>query len=333
MKNRKRVWYILGFSIFGIAFLLCVAWIVKYLEDLDRQALESAKIKENYVSAAGEELPDEGNEVDEPAGLSGQPDPVEQGGRSDPTDPNGQADIPGLSGQPDMAAPNGQEDPSASGEALEASRLADLSAYPVPDKEIDFDGLVSEVNADIYAWITIPGTNVDYPVLQHADDPAYYLEHNMDGSKGYPGCIYTEYYNSKDWDDPNTVLYGHNMRNGSMFATLHYYEDGEFFEEHPYVYLYSPDKVRVYQVFAAYEFGNVHLLLGYNPWDEESFGQYLEDIFKEDGMNNQFDKDLELSSADRIITLETCIGGKPQKRYLVQAVLVAEGEAVENGGS
>ena len=58
----------------------------------------------------------------------------------------------------------------------------------------------------MYAWIYVPGTNVDYPVLQHPTDDAYYLEHNMDGSKGLPGCIYTESVNTKDFTD-RTLFY------------------------------------------------------------------------------------------------------------------------------
>lgn len=83
----------------------------------------------------------------------------------------------------------------------------------IPEKDIDFAALKEE-NSDVYAWIYVPGTNVDYPVLQHPTDDAYYLEHNMDGSKGLPGCIYSESVNTKDFTDPNTVLYGHNMKNG-----------------------------------------------------------------------------------------------------------------------
>ena len=100
----------------------------------------------------------------------------------------------------------------------------------IPEKEIDFEQLHID-NPDIYAWIYVPGTLVDYPVLQHPTDNSFYLEHNIDGSAGYPGCIYTELYNKKDFSDRNTLMYGHNMANGTMFATLHYYENSQNFEE------------------------------------------------------------------------------------------------------
>lgn len=201
-----------------------------------------------------------------------------------------------------------------------------IEGYPVPEKEIDFQALQEEQNQDIYAWITIPNTKIDYPVLQHPEELDYYLEYNIDGSKGYPGCIYTQLINSKDWTDKHTVLYGHNMKNGSMFANLHYYEDPEFFEENPYVYIYTQKGVLVYRIFAAYEFGSAHLLLSFDTSTPEKYQEYLDNIFTIDGMNNNFDTEVELTADSRIITLSTCISGKADKRYLVQAVLVAAQE-------
>ena len=102
---------------------------------------------------------------------------------------------------------------------------------PVPveyDCPIDFDALW-ETNKDVYAWITIPGTVIDYPILQHETDDSYYLNYTIDGVEGYPGCIYTERVNSKEFTDNNTVIYGHNMRNGTMFTDLHKFRDADFF--------------------------------------------------------------------------------------------------------
>ena len=129
----------------------------------------------------------------------------------------------------------------------------------VPEKHLDWDA-IREENADIYAWIYIPGTQVDYPVLQHPTEDDYYLDRNLDGSSGYPGCIYTQTINGKEFRDPNTVLYGHNMGNGTMFGSLHDYADNTFLEEHPYVYIYTPDgEVFVYEIFAASTFTDDHL--------------------------------------------------------------------------
>lgn len=201
-------------------------------------------------------------------------------------------------------------------------KLEEYFGIDIPEKNIDFAALQEETNADIYAWIYIPNTKIDYPVLQHPEDNLYYLNYNIDGTKGYPGCIYTEDYNTKDFTDHNTVIYGHNMKNGTMFAGLHKYEDSKFFEENPYVYIYTEDEVYVYQVFAAYEFSDAHILYNYPSDTDAAFSSYLEEVMDVRSMNSNFNSDIEVTGSDRIVTLSTCISTKPNNRYLVQGVLL-----------
>lgn len=110
-----------------------------------------------------------------------------------------------------------------------------------------------------------------------------------------------------------------------MFANLHYYEDPDFFVEHPYVYVYTKDGPLVYQVFAAYTFSNVHLLMGFDLSQEAVRETYIENIFSLGGMNDNFNRDVEVTADSRILTLSTCINNRPENRYLVAAVLVADG--------
>lgn len=177
------------------------------------------------------------------------------------------------------------------------------------------------VNPDIYAWITVPGTVIDYPILQHASDNTYYLMHNIDGSYGYPGCVYTENMNSKDFTDNNTVIYGHNMKNGSMFAQLHKFEDPDFFNENREVLIYLPDEVLHYTIFAAHIYDDRHLLYSFDFTDPEVYQKYLDSIFSTRDMSANIDKDITVTTDDQIITLVTCIGSQPNNRLLVQAVL------------
>ena len=185
---------------------------------------------------------------------------------------------------------------------------------------VDFAGMW-EVNEDVYAWITVPGTVIDYPILQHPTDDTYYLNYNIDGSYGYPGCIYTESLNSKDFMDNNTVIYGHNMKNGSMFAGLHKFEDGNFFEENTKVYIYTPEREYEYTIFAAYIYDDRHLLYSFDFANEDVYATYLEDIQNMRSMNALIRDDITVTAEDKIITLVTCIGNQPEKRLLVQAVL------------
>lgn len=188
---------------------------------------------------------------------------------------------------------------------------------------VDFAGMW-EINKDVYAWITIPGTIIDYPILQHATDNTYYLNYNIDGSYGYPGCIYTENLNSKDFMDNNTVIYGHNLRSGAMFTSLHKFKDADFFEENKKVYIYTPQREYDYTIFAAYIYDDRHLLYSFDFTDSEVYANYLEDIQSMRSMNALFREDITVTAEDKIITLVTCIGNQPSKRLLVQAVLEQE---------
>ena len=192
-------------------------------------------------------------------------------------------------------------------------------AVPIPEKDMDFAALQQE-NPDIYGWIYVPGTEIDYPLLQHPDNDEYYLNHNVDGSAGYPGTIYTEpSVNSKDFSDFNTVIYGHNMKNGTMFATLHYYADKSFFDENRYVFIYTPEKNYAFEIFAAYTYNDRHLLKGKDLSTDEQLESYIDEFYAQGG---NYAEDMErITPDDHIITLSTCTYSD-EKRWLVQAVLV-----------
>lgn len=188
---------------------------------------------------------------------------------------------------------------------------------------IDFDKLQKQ-NPDVYAWIQIPGTRIDYPVLQSASDDTYYLKYNLDGSKGYPGCIYSEKANAKDFSDFETVLYGHNMKNGSMFHDLHLYQKKDFYEEHNTVYIYQPGRVLVYTVFAAYAYDDRHILNSFDFTRTDVREAYLSGMQQENAGGIYGREGISVSADSRILTLSTCEGGRPDQRFLVQTVLTDE---------
>ena len=198
-----------------------------------------------------------------------------------------------------------------------------LSEYDVPDKDIDWEELHSQ-NEDVYAWICIADTKIDYPILQHPSELDHYLDYNIDGSKGYPGCIYSQFVNSKDFTDFNTVLYGHNMKNGTMFAGLHKFEDSEYFADHPYIYVYTEDKVFVYRIFASYTFSSIHLIMGFDLSDENVRQIYIDNIRSLEGLTDNIDDSIEVDTDSRLLTLTTCIANQADKRYNVAGVLVSE---------
>lgn len=195
-----------------------------------------------------------------------------------------------------------------------------------PLKGLDWDELHA-TNPDIYAWIYVPGTSIDYPVLQHPSNNDYYLNHNLDGSYGFPGVIYTENYNSKDFTDPNTVVYGHNMDNTTMFSTLHNFRDPDMVSEPHYIYIYTEDgRTLVYEIYAAYIYPSIHLLLNFDVKNDYIYEQYLRNISNMDLTSSDLANirhDIDVTVSDRIITLSTCTTDHDaSKRFLVTGVLL-----------
>lgn len=211
--------------------------------------------------------------------------------------------------------------------------FADLSVEEVKVTEesgevkIDFDTLQAK-NPDIYAWITIPGTDIDYPVLQNSDaeDPYnnYYLDHRVDLTEGLPGAIYSQSVNHKDFKDSVTVLYGHNMKNGGMFTSLHKFEDKAFFEENSQIKIYTPTGTFTYEIFAAAEFSDALIPYEYDFSNLSEVQRYLDDV--RDCKGN-FRETTDVSKEAHILTLSTCYSGREENRLLVEAVLVEEGQA------
>lgn len=187
---------------------------------------------------------------------------------------------------------------------------------------IDFSSL-KEKNSEVYAWIRIPDTQVDYPILQRASDDLYYLDHTIDGAEGLPGSIYTQSLNAQDFSDKNTVIYGHNMRDETMFGGLKSYMDESYMKAHSQILIYTPGHILTYQVFAAVTYDNRHILNSFDFKSEEGFQEYLDSLKEVRNMSSYIDSDVEVTTEDKIITLSTCNGNSDQ-RFLVEAVLVNE---------
>ena len=204
-----------------------------------------------------------------------------------------------------------------------AAAQAATTAEPAEEIPIDFETLWKTC-PDAYAWIRIPNTQIDYPVCQLAEgDQSFYLNHRADKVAEFAGAIYSENYNTRDFTDPVTVLYGHDMSNGSMFQNLHFYEDRAFFDKNRDVIIYMPNKVLHYRVFAAYNTNDDHILLNHDNFrDLDVFYFFLQDILAQRSMSSGYvDHNTALTRDSRILTLSTC-NAYDDQRYLVQCLLV-----------
>lgn len=173
-----------------------------------------------------------------------------------------------------------------------------------------------EVNADVVGWIRIPETKIDYPLLQ-GEDNDYYLKHTWKGGKNIVGSIFLESRNSPDLTDYNTIVYGHNMSSGAMFAGLHKFRKQSYWEAHPYVYLTTEEGVYRYEIFSSYRADVESATYGLSFRQAETRAEFLRHSLE----SSVIDTGIQPEENDRILTLSTCSGAGYSNRWVVQARL------------
>ena len=189
---------------------------------------------------------------------------------------------------------------------------------------VDFNGL-REKAPEVIAWLFLPDTAINYPVVQ-ADDNNYYLRRLYDGTYNQAGCLFADYRCAADLSGCSTVIYGHNMRNGTMFSTLNEYAAQEYFESHPTMYLITPSEGYIVKIFAVFTASPKEINSGTSPWqvewsDNSDFAAWLTHAAKRSIIMSN----VTVNSDDRILTLSTCTdSGK--KRFLVIGKLTAVNE-------
>ena len=198
---------------------------------------------------------------------------------------------------------------------------------PKVKNHIDFEALQGE-NPEIYAWVSVPGTKVDTAVLQSATDDNYYLNHNERRENSAEGAAYTQCANAKDFGDPVTLIYGHQVAGDGMFTTLHYFEDPDFFQEHDTMYIYTEDRVLTYRIIAAYQYDDRHILNSYDFSKPEVLQEYYATVTDPASMLVNVREGTSLSVDDKIVQLSTCMDAinRDNTRYLVTGVLTSEQE-------
>lgn len=172
------------------------------------------------------------------------------------------------------------------------------------------------VNADVIGWIYIPGADINHPLMQTTDNSTY-LYTNWEGNYNADGSIFLETECSSDLKDFNTIIYGHNMLSGSMFAPLHRYRDYNYYREHPYVYIVTDSAIYRYEIFSAYKAGvktDTYRLQFTDDEKKQALGHYV--------TSSLWAGNLIPTPEDFILTLSTCTGtGRYENRWVVQAAL------------
>ncbi len=204
----------------------------------------------------------------------------------------------------------------------EKTHLQIISKRPKNVKKefkLDWKAL-KEVNEDIIGWIRIPDTTIDYPIVKGKDN-TYYLNHSAGKSNYFGGAIFMDYQMDSNFKFLNTMIYGHSITNGEMFTDIKLFTDQEFYKNHPYLYIYTPEKNYRCEIFSMYGTKDTSKSYNLNYPNEASWGAYL-DLIQNAAM---FKTDVELNTKDHIVTLSTCnldYGVNSDQRYLLHAKLV-----------
>lgn len=173
---------------------------------------------------------------------------------------------------------------------------------PVMYNPIDFEELKT-VNEDIVGWLKIRALDISYPVVQ-AEDNDYYLHRTFERTDNFAGCLFMNCDNRSDFTDQNTIIYGHNMKNGSMFGKLKKFNEEETFKKSAYFWIFAPDIIYQYQIFSAMTVNKTGLT--YQTFFTEEDHQTLIDTALERSVVDN--TGIEVTKDDRIVTLSTCTG-------------------------
>lgn len=196
---------------------------------------------------------------------------------------------------------------------------------PRPANPIDFPSLKAE-HPDIYAWVTIPDTGVNHPIVQSATDDNYYLYHDLDGNYTIYGSVFTQSMNATDFSDPVTIVYGHHTDNGTMFSDLRNFTDKDYFDAHEEMYIYTPGHIFTYRIISAYEYDSRHIMNSFDFSDPQVRQDYFASVLSPTSMQVNVREGATLSVDDKIVQLSTCVEGNSASRYIVTGVLVGDQE-------
>lgn len=197
----------------------------------------------------------------------------------------------------------------------EVSGDGENEGHPL-NMQVDFAGLKKE-NGDIIGWIYIPGTQINYPIMQHKTVDTYYLHHAAGGEANQLGAIFLYSTAASDFSDAHTVLFGHNMRSGQMFGELSSYAEKDFAESHPCVYIYLPQKTLEYTIYSAYAcaVSDPVYTPGYRRRTEE-----FRELIRHTKDSSVWKSALS-PAEEAVLTLSTCTDdGEARRRFVVNGI-------------
>ena len=185
---------------------------------------------------------------------------------------------------------------------------------PPPYPQVDFESLRA-INPDVVGWLTIDGTRIHYPVVQGSDN-AFYLNHGFEGQANSSGCLFLDVDNDGTFQEANQIVYGHYMKNGSMFHDLASYKEQAFFDAHPTGWLLTPETAYRLEFFSGYV-SDVYGDAWETEFAEQAFPAWLQ-VCRD---NSRFRSDVIPETNSRVLTLSTCSYEFQNARFVLHAVL------------
>lgn len=218
-----------------------------------------------------------------------------------------------------------------SGCGINSKKDTAIATESAADSQIDFVALKAE-NSDIFAWLSIPDTRIDCPVLQDSETDDFYSSHNAFRKKDVHGAAYIELANVNDMCDFNTVIHGNASKNPDSrdaasypFTDLYLFSDPAFFDEHETISLYLYGNVLTYEVFASFERENTSLIRSYDFTDTTGCLLFLNDLYstRDLGMNLR-DGWSFITPYHFLVTLTAHKEDSPDREFVVVAVLIRD---------
>ena len=206
-------------------------------------------------------------------------------------------------------------------ENSEHNKLVGQAASSEKKQEVKKDNQLAnlrKINADTVGWLTIKDTVIDYPVVQ-ATDNEYYLHHDFNKKESKAGSIYMDFRNTADPLMEHTILYGHSMRDGSMFRSLLSYKDQGYLEKHPTIIFNSLDGNHTWEIFSVYVTSTEFYYIDTEFSSDEDYQSFLDKITKKSYFNRDIDP---VTYKDKILTLSTCSYEFDDARMVVHARLL-----------
>ncbi len=289
--------------------------------DLARQFVSGPEEGEDASggAAGGEDSPDanhapggrETRSAEDASGGDGSPD---AGDASDGDGSQGTKEASDSGGSRDTAGKDKAEEPATEGFTEEKGEKGEQIILPVMKNPIDFEGL-QEINEEIIAWLRVPGIDISYPVAQ-GEDNDYYLHHTFERTENIAGCLFLSCTNAPGFTDQNSVIYGHNMKNASMFGKLNYFGYEDAYEKSHYFWIYTPDYIyrcRIFSCSVVDSKGDAYQ----EKFTEEEFTEFIEKMREK----SMIDADeVEILPEDKVVTLSTCTGDDAT-RFILQGKL------------